>query len=62
MDWELLLLMLPIAVFLWWAGFAATKRMRVGKNREREERARQLLAEKAAHEESGPKSTEQESN
>jgi hypothetical protein len=50
MDWELLLLMSPLAVFLWWAGFVATKRMRIGKNREREELAKRLLAEKAARE------------
>ncbi|NOR72337.1 MAG: hypothetical protein GQ467_00475 [Mariprofundaceae bacterium] len=50
MDWELLLLMTPLAAFLWWAGFVATKRMRLGKNREREELAKRLLAEKAAHE------------
>ena len=50
MDWELLLLMTPFAAFLWWAGFVATKRMRIGKNREREELAKRLLAEKAARE------------
>jgi len=50
MDWELLLLMSPIAVFLWWAGFVATKRMRIGKNQEREELAKRLLAKKAARE------------
>jgi hypothetical protein len=50
MDWELLLLMSPLAAFLWWAGFVATKRMRVGKNREREELAKRLLAKKAARE------------
>ena len=50
MDWELLLLMSPIAVFLWWAGFFATNRMRIGKNQEREELAKRLLAKKAARE------------
>ena len=50
MDWELLLLLLPIAIFLWWAGFVATKRMRIGKNLEREELAKRLLAAKAARE------------
>ncbi|MFC1537050.1 hypothetical protein ACFL48_04485 [Pseudomonadota bacterium] len=50
MDWELLLIMLPIGIFCWWAGFVATKRMRIGKNREREELAKRLLAEKAARE------------
>jgi len=50
MDWELLLLMSPIGVFLWWAGFVATKRMRIGKNKEREELAKRLLAKKAARE------------
>jgi hypothetical protein len=50
MDWELLLLMLPLGIFLWWAGFVATKRMRIGKNLEREELAKRLLAKKAARE------------
>jgi hypothetical protein len=50
MDWQLLLLILPIGIFLWWAGFVATKRMRIGKNKEREELAKRLLAEKAARE------------
>ena len=63
MDWELLLLMSPLAAFLWWAGFVATKRMRLGKNKEREELAKRLLAEKAAREASeraeGSTATEQ---
>ena len=48
MDWELLLWMSPIGAFLWWAGFVATKRMRIGKNKEREELAKRLLADRAA--------------
>lgn len=50
MDWELIFMLLPIGIFLWWAGFIATKRMRIGKNKEREELAKRLLAEKAARE------------
>jgi len=50
MDWDLLLIMLPFGIFCWWAAFFATKRMRIGKNQEREELAKRLLAEKAAHE------------
>lgn len=50
MDYELLLLMLPVGIFLWWAAFYATKQMRIGKNKEREERAKYLLAKKAARE------------
>ncbi len=30
--------------FLWWASFYATKRMRIEKNREREEQAKRNLA------------------
>ncbi|MDX8404111.1 MAG: hypothetical protein R8K54_06865 [Mariprofundaceae bacterium] len=68
MDWELLLVILPIGVFLWWAGFYATKQMRIGKNKEREELAKRLLAEKAAREavnetaESSSESKEQEAH
>lgn len=42
MDWMVLLIMLPLAALCWWAGFVATKRMRLAKNREREEIARKL--------------------
>jgi len=49
-DWDLLLIMLPFGIFCWWAAFYATKRMRIGKNLEREELAKRLLAEKAARE------------
>ena len=68
MDYELLLLMLPIGIFLWWAAFYATKQMRIGKNKEREELAKRLLAEKAAREaanetaESSSEPKEQESH
>jgi len=58
MDWQLLLLLLPVAIFLWWAGFVATKRMRIGKNMEREERAKRLLAAKAAREAAEASTTE----
>jgi len=39
MDWVLLLIVLPFAALAWWAGFFATKRMRLEKNRLREEAA-----------------------
>ncbi len=42
MDWMLWLVMGVLAALCWWAGFVATKRMRLEKNREREERARRL--------------------
>jgi len=54
---------LIVAVFLWWASFYATKRMRIEKNREREEQAKRNLAAAAnavsesmeTHETSGEK-------
>ncbi len=30
-----MLAMIPVAYFLWWVGFVATKRMRIEKNKER---------------------------
>jgi len=33
---ELLLWFSPVAVFCWWMGYIATKRMRLEKNKERE--------------------------
>jgi hypothetical protein len=41
MDWVLLLIVSPFAALAWWAGFFATKRMRLEKNRLREEAAAQ---------------------
>lgn len=32
MDWTLLLVMVPLVVLCWWAGFFATKRFRLAKN------------------------------
>ena len=43
MTWILVLMMLPLAAFLYWAGFYATKQMRVKKNKMREEQARKNL-------------------
>jgi len=43
MTWILVLMMLPLAAFLYWAGFYATKQMRVKKNKIREEQARKNL-------------------
>ena len=34
MDWMLLVIMLPLAAFCWWAGFAATRRYRQAKDTE----------------------------
>ncbi|MDQ6993450.1 MAG: hypothetical protein Q9M31_08230 [Mariprofundus sp.] len=48
MDWVLVVFVLVAGAGLWWAAFYATKRMRIGKNLEREEaakRARELAAE-----------------
>ncbi|HKI61481.1 MAG TPA: hypothetical protein VKA31_04225 [Mariprofundaceae bacterium] len=47
MDWTLWLALLLVGAFLWWASFYATKRMRIGKNLEREEQARRNLEAKA---------------
>jgi len=58
MEWDLLLLLLPFAILAYWAGFIATKRMRIGKNQEREELAKRLLAEKAAREANKPDSSD----
>lgn len=41
MEWDLLIILLPFAFIGWWAGFYATKRMRVEKNRMRVEAAQQ---------------------
>jgi len=37
------LVILLVGIFLWWAAYVATKRMRIGKNKEREEIARRNL-------------------
>jgi len=36
MDWELLLILLPFAIFAWWAGFFATKRYKQNKHKDKE--------------------------
>ncbi len=43
MSWILILLILPLAAFLYWAGFYATKDMRIKKNATREEQAKKNL-------------------
>jgi len=43
MSWVLILLILPLAAFLYWAGFYATKDMRIKKNAIREEQAKKNL-------------------
>ena len=51
MTWMLILMMLPIAAFLYWAGFYATKQMRVKKNAMREEQAKRNLERKRLEQE-----------
>jgi len=43
MNWILIILLLPLAGFLYWAGFYATKDMRIKKNAMREEQAKKNL-------------------
>jgi len=43
MSWMLILLILPLAAFLYWAGFYATKDMRIKKNAIREKQAKNNL-------------------
>lgn len=50
MDWVLLLIILPFAALAWWAGFFATKRMRLEKNRLREEAAQKYREAKKLEE------------
>ncbi len=49
-DWGLWLIMLVLGILCWWAAFYATKRMRIEKNREREELARRLREARAKQE------------
>ncbi len=53
MDWKLLLFMAPFIILAWWAGFFATKRMRLEKNRLREEAARRRREENERQAEDG---------
>lgn len=48
MDWTLVIFVLVAGAGLWWAAFYATKRMRIEKNREREEAARRARDAAAA--------------
>jgi len=50
MDWSLIIFVLVAGAGLWWAGFYATKRMRIGKNMEREEAAKRAREAAAAKE------------
>lgn len=43
MNWMLIIILLPLAAFLYWAGFYATKDMRIKKNAIREEQAKENL-------------------
>ena len=56
MDWTLALALVLFAAFLWWASFYATKRMRIGKNKEREEQARRNLEARTSNEASAQSS------
>ena len=42
MNWWLIIAILPVAWFLWWIGFVATKGMRIDKNKEREAKAKKI--------------------
>lgn len=43
MSWLIIILILPLAAFLYWAGFYATKDMRIKKNAIRTEQAKKNL-------------------
>lgn len=62
MDIAFWLFMLGLAALLWWASFYATKRMRIEKNRMREEQARRNLEARAASpsEGDGPQTSKEE--
>jgi hypothetical protein len=50
MDWLLWLAMIPLAWFMWWVGFIATRRMRVEKNAQREVIFSRMRVDKAGKE------------
>ena len=62
MDWTLALALVLFAAFLWWASFYATKRMRIGKNKEREEQARRNLEARARNEASAQASIQSDTH
>ncbi|MDX8397400.1 MAG: hypothetical protein R8K49_03670 [Mariprofundaceae bacterium] len=45
MNWILIIMLLPLAGLLYWAGFYATKDMRIKKNAIRTEQAKNNLAQ-----------------
>jgi len=51
MSWLLMILILPLAAFLYWAGFYATKDMRIKKNAIRTEQAKKNLERQRLEEE-----------
>jgi len=51
MNWMLIVLMLPLAALLYWAGFYATKDMRIKKNAMREEQAKKNLEQQRLEQE-----------
>jgi len=51
MTWIVWVVLLALAAFLYWAGFYATKQMRIKKNIMREEQARKNLEAKRLAEE-----------
>ncbi|MDQ6956280.1 MAG: hypothetical protein Q9M21_03690 [Mariprofundaceae bacterium] len=51
MNWMLIVLMLPLAALLYWAGFYATKDMRIKKNALREEQAKKNLEQQRLEQE-----------
>jgi len=52
MTWILVLILLPLAAFLYWAGFYATKDMRIKKNAMRLEQAKKNLERQRLEKES----------
>lgn len=58
MSWLLIILILPLAAFLYWAGFYATKDMRIKKNAIRAEQAKKNLERQRLEEEEEPSNKE----
>jgi len=55
MSWVLIILILPLAAFLYWAGFYATKDMRIKKNAIRVEQAKKNLEKQRLEQEQADK-------
>jgi len=55
MSWMLIIILLPLAAFLYWAGFYATKDMRIKKNAMRVEQAKKNLDKQRLEQEQAAK-------